>query len=108
MSDPYRTGAAKMLGLAPEEVTKEQRNNFKEAFTFACYAFKNSSETGIWEWRAWSAGRKRICDSGTAFANDEGRAEVIASMCLGGPYAQEVVEFEVTRVAVGTAIKRPL
>ena len=67
-----------------------------------------SDIVGIWEWRVWSKGHKRICDSGTAFADSEGQARAIAGMCLGGPHAHEVVEFQLIRVANGTPVKRGL
>lgn len=48
----------------------------------------------LWIWRAWSAGRKRICDCGVARAKSTQDAEAIARMCIGGPHRDEVAEVE--------------
>ncbi len=54
--------------------------------------------TTLYLWRAWSANRERICDSGIAQADSEDKARDIARMCLGGPHREDVVEFQVEAI----------
>lgn len=49
-------------------------------------------------WRAWNAGRERICDCGIAKADTHAAAVQIARMCLGGPHMFAVSVFEVEPV----------
>ncbi len=51
-----------------------------------------------WLWRAWSAGRERICDCGIVWAPTAIAAEEIARMIVGGPHAAEVRSIEIEPV----------
>ena len=49
----------------------------------------------IYHWRAWNAGRERICDCGVAIAASIVDALGVAIMCLGGPFKHEVLSFQI-------------
>lgn len=55
-------------------------------------------ERKLYQWRAWSKDDQRICDCGCVWGLDEGDAEQIARMALGGPYMRDVVRFQIERV----------
>lgn len=52
----------------------------------------------LWKWIAWSAGRDRICDCGTAWAKTAADAEAVGWMSLGGPWSDVVEKIEVRPV----------
>lgn len=55
----------------------------------------------LFMWRAWSANRERICDCGTAWAEDDDGARSIAYMTIGGPRRHLVDEVDVEPVIEG-------
>lgn len=51
--------------------------------------------TKVWMWRAWSAGRKRICDCGVVYAENKDAATSNARYCIGGPHVNEIDQIAV-------------
>lgn len=55
-----------------------------------------------WLWRAWDAGKTRICDCGIVYAETADKAETYARMCVGGPWISQIASVVVEKVECST------
>lgn len=81
-------------GGDPDEIARCGQRMVDQVLAERRKATGESSSPRVWIWRAWSAGRDRLCDCGTALGTTHADAVAVAQGCLGGPWAHLVATIE--------------